>query len=141
MFETEKMSILKVRAFFVYNAVSTFLVHVSAFRNEISIFYFTLLYANEWFKIKHTHTNFLYLLCFWYCTMEVILNELQNGGVDIDMRTLSYHIQQCLQQYSTMYEQMAILPVNVLEIFEDMGVNNFGRAVAFLTYRLCAGHP
>ena len=66
--------------------------------------------------------------------MEVILNELQNGGVDIDMRTLSYHIQQCLQQYSTMYEQMAILPVNVLEIFEDMGVNNFGRAVAFLTY-------
>ena len=66
--------------------------------------------------------------------MEVILNELQNGGVDIDMRTLSYHIQQCLEHYSTMYEQTAILPVNLLEIFEEMGVNNFGRAVAFLTY-------
>ena len=44
--------------------------------------------------------------------MEVIFNELQNGDVDIDMSTLSYHIQQCLKQYKTMYEQMAILPVD-----------------------------
>ena len=66
--------------------------------------------------------------------MEVILDELQNGGVNIDMRTLSYHIQQCLKQYKTMYEQIAILPVSMIEIFEEMNVNNFGRAVAFLTY-------
>ena len=33
-----------------------------------------------------------------------------------------------------MYEQMAILPVSMVEIFEEMNVNNLGRAVAFLTY-------
>ena len=66
--------------------------------------------------------------------MEVILDELRKNGVDIDMTVLSNHIHQCLKQYKTMYEQMAILPVSVLEIFEEMNVNNFGRAVAFLTY-------
>ena len=33
-----------------------------------------------------------------------------------------------------MYEQIAILSVSILEIFEEINVNNFGRAVAFLTY-------
>ena len=66
--------------------------------------------------------------------MEVILDELRKNDVDIDMAVLSNHIHQCLEQYKTMYEQMAILPVSVLEIFEEMNVNNFGRAVAFLTY-------
>ena len=58
---------------------------------------------------------------------------MQNGDVDIDMRTLSYHIQQCLEQYKTMYEKMAILPVDLVETFNEINVNNFGRAVAYLT--------
>ena len=48
--------------------------------------------------------------------MEVILNKLQNGHADVDMTTLSYHIQQCLEQYKAMYEQMAILPVDLVLI-------------------------
>ena len=69
--------------------------------------------------------------------MEVTLDELRENGVDIDMAVLSNHIHQCLKQSKTMYEQMAILPVSVLEIFEEMNVNNFGRAMAFLTLRFC----
>ena len=67
--------------------------------------------------------------------MEVILDELRKNNVDIDMTTLSYHIHQCLEQYKTMYEQMAIRvgPVGLPGIFNDMNVNNFGRAMAYLT--------
>ena len=99
-----RKNILKIRAFFVYSSVlvQRFLFKKLKFRIPH--------YANEGFKIN-AH-KFLYLLCFWHCTMEVIFNELQNGDVDIDMNTLSYHIQQCLKQYKTMYEQMAILPVD-----------------------------
>ena len=62
------------------------------------------------------------------------MDELRKNNVDIDMAVLSYHIHQCLKQYKTIYEQMAILPVSMVEIFEEMNVNNLGRAVAFLTY-------
>ena len=42
------------------------------------------------------------------------------------MRTLSYHIHQCLDQYKTMYEQMAILPVGLVETFNEIHpVNNY----------------
>ena len=66
--------------------------------------------------------------------MDVILDELRKNNVGIDMTTLSYHIHQCLEQYKTIFEKMIILPLDLPEIFEEMDVNNFGRAVAFLTY-------
>ena len=68
--------------------------------------------------------------------MEVTLDELRKNDVDIDMTTLSYRIHHCLEQYQTMYEQMAIHvdPVDLPEIFDDMNVNNIGRSIAFLTY-------
>ena len=71
--------------------------------------------------------------------MEVILDELRKSGVDINMTTLSYHIHHCLGQYKTIYEQMAIPadPVDLPDIFSEMNVNNFGRAIAFLTQVLC----
>ena len=67
--------------------------------------------------------------------MEVILDELRENDFDIDMTTLSYHIRHCLEQYKTMYEQMAIRvgPLDLPGIFNDMNVNSCGRAVAYLT--------
>ena len=41
--------------------------------------------------------------------MEVILNELQKNGVDIDMRTLSYYVNFLLERHEAMYNQ--ILPL------------------------------
>ena len=68
--------------------------------------------------------------------MKVILDELRKNDVDLDMTTLSYHIHHFLEQYQTMYKQMSICvdPVNLLEIFDDMNVNNIGRSIAFFTY-------
>ena len=67
--------------------------------------------------------------------MEVVLDELRKNNVDIDMTTVSYHMHQCLEQYKTMYEEMAtrVEPVDLPDIFNDMIVNNFGRAMAYLT--------
>ena len=66
--------------------------------------------------------------------MEVILNEFQKNGVDIDMRTLS-HINCLLERHEALYNQM-ILNVNPNEIhivFNTINVTNFGRAMAYLT--------
>ena len=67
--------------------------------------------------------------------MGVVLDELRKNDVDIDMTRVFYHIRHCLGQYKTMYEQMAIRvgPVDLPGIFNDMNVNNFGRAMAYLT--------
>ena len=67
--------------------------------------------------------------------MEVILNELQKNGVDIDMRTLSHHIKYLLERHEALYNQM-ILNVNPNEIhvvFNTINDTNFGRAMAYLT--------
>ena len=67
--------------------------------------------------------------------MKVILDELRKNNVDIDMTTVSYHMHQCLEQYKIMYEEMAtrVEAVDLPDIFNDMNVNNFGRAMAYLT--------
>ena len=67
--------------------------------------------------------------------MEVVLDELRKNNVDIDMTTVSHHMHQCLEQYKTMYEEMAtpVEAVDFPDIFKDMNVNNFGRAMAYLT--------
>ena len=60
----------------------------------------------------------------------VVLDELRKNSVDIDMTMVSYHMHQCLEQYKTMYEEMAtrVEAVDLPDIFNDMNVNNFGRA-------------
>ena len=40
--------------------------------------------------------------------MEVILDELQTRGVDIDMRSLSHTINDLLERYEALYNQMVV---------------------------------
>ena len=49
----------------------------------------------------------LCLLRFMDYTTEVILNELQKNNVDMDMKTLSYHISYVQEQHETSYNRMA----------------------------------
>ena len=67
--------------------------------------------------------------------MEVVLDELRKNNVDIDMTKVSYHMHQCLEQYKTMYDKMAtpVEAVHLPDIFNDMNVNSFGPAMAYLT--------
>ena len=71
----------------IYDDVSTF--SLAFWLLGKNFLYSILYYANEGFKIN-PHT-FLYSLRFWYCTIELILDELQKNDVDINMQTLSYH--------------------------------------------------
>ena len=66
--------------------------------------------------------------------MEVILDELRENGVDINMRTLSHHVNYFLERHRVMYNQM---PVNVNPdemhvVFSAINVTNFGCAIAYL---------
>ena len=67
--------------------------------------------------------------------MEVILDELQTLGVDIDMRTLSHHINYFLEGHEATYNQMVVNvnPNEIHVVFNAINVTNFGRAMAYLT--------
>ncbi len=67
--------------------------------------------------------------------MEVILDELQRNNVDIDMRTLSYHLSYLMNRHKTVYNRL-VTCVNGHElsyVFSKMNANNFGRIMAYLT--------
>ena len=76
--------------------------------------------------------------------MEVVLDELRENDVDIDVSTLSYHIRHCLEQYKTMYEQMAVRvgPLELPGIFNDIfECEQFWSCCGLSDTGLCAGHP
>ena len=66
--------------------------------------------------------------------MDVILDELQRNSVDIDMKTLSYHITQCLEHHESTFRKMHASPRDLTMIFHEIKVNNFGRAISYLTF-------
>jgi hypothetical protein len=75
----------------------------------------------------------VFICCF--VAMEVILDELQTRGVDIDMRTLSHHINYLFEGHGTLYNQMVVNvnPNEMHVVFNTINVINFGRAMAYLT--------
>ena len=73
--------------------------------------------------------------------MEVIADELQKNGVRIDIETLTEHVQHILGNYRDCYNQSVERLTReemVLDVFQEMNVNNLGRATAYLTlvYRM-----
>ncbi len=39
--------------------------------------------------------------------MDLILEELRENNIDIDMRTLTYYINYCLERYECMFREIA----------------------------------
>ena len=73
--------------------------------------------------------------------MEVIQDELQKNGVNVDIETLTEHIEYILNNYRDTYthavERLSREEL-LLDVFHQMGVNSLGRAMAYLTliYRM-----
>ena len=69
------------------------------------------------------------------CMMDVIFDELRRNGVDIDKRTLSFYIKRLNRKHKQLFEEMTgRVGFNDLEeVFRMMNINNFGRAMTFLT--------
>ena len=67
--------------------------------------------------------------------MEVILDELQTLGVDINMRTLSHHVNDLLERHEALYNQVVVNvnPNEMHVVFNTINVTDFGRAMAYLT--------
>ena len=77
--------------------------------------------------------------------MEVIQDELQKNGVNVDIETLTEHIEYILENYRDAYSEGANglnrFPLNVdmfQKVFKEINVNSLGRAMAYLTlvYRM-----
>ena len=67
--------------------------------------------------------------------MEVIVNALQKNDVDVDVQILSQHINYVLTHHGQLYEEMAerLDSDRLLNVFGEMNVYSFGRAMAYLT--------
>ena len=68
--------------------------------------------------------------------MEVIADELKKNGVNIDVETLSEHIQYILGNYRDCFNESVERLTReelLLDVFQEMNVNNFGRAMSYLT--------
>ena len=68
--------------------------------------------------------------------MEVIADELKKNNVNIDVETLSEHIQYILGNYRDCFnESVERLKSEELisDVFHEMNVNTLGRAMAYLT--------
>ena len=67
--------------------------------------------------------------------MEVILDELRKNNVDIDILILSQRINYVLARHGQLYNEMAerLDSDGLLGVFNEMNVNSFGRAMAYLT--------
>ena len=74
--------------------------------------------------------------CFGLCLrekMEIILDELQKNNVDIDMRTLSHHVNYLLNKHGDIYQSIVLRCPDLVTIFYEIDAINFGRAMAYLT--------
>ena len=72
--------------------------------------------------------------------MEVIQDELQKNGVNVDIETLTEHIEYMLNNYRDGFNEGANnlnrFPLNVdmfQKVFKEINVNSLGRAMAYLT--------
>ena len=73
--------------------------------------------------------------------MEVIVDELRKNNVNIDIETLTEHVQYILNNYRDCYNDSVERLTReelLLDVFHEMNVNNLGRTMAYLTlvYRM-----
>ena len=73
--------------------------------------------------------------------IEVIVDELSKNNVNIDVETLSEHIQYILDNYRDCYNDSVERLTReelLLDVFHEMNVNSLGRTMAYLTlvYRM-----
>ena len=66
--------------------------------------------------------------------MEIIMDEVKNNGADLNMRTLSHHMIYLIGQHGELYREVVarLNPDQLLQVFDMMKIENFGRAMTFL---------
>ena len=100
------------------------------------MFFNQVLWSCMWFF------TYIWIKYFTFCihfvvvsVMEVIVDELRKNNVDVDIQTLSQHINYVLARHGQLYDEMAerLDSDGLLNVFGEINVNNFGRAMAYLT--------
>ena len=68
--------------------------------------------------------------------MEVIQDELQKNGVNVDIETLTEHMGYILENYKDSYSHAVERLTReqlLLDVFHEINVNSLGRAMSYLT--------
>ena len=66
--------------------------------------------------------------------MDEILDELKRNNVNITMEVLTRNIDLCLKDRVDLFERMVSKVSDLLVLLEEVDVNSFGRAMAFLAF-------
>ena len=69
--------------------------------------------------------------------MDVIVDELKKNNVNIDVETLTEHIQYILNNYRDSFNESVERLTReelLLDVFHEMNVNSLGRTMAYLTF-------
>ena len=69
--------------------------------------------------------------------MDVIVDELKKNNVNVDVETLTEHIQYILNNYRDCFNDSVGRLTReelLLDVFHEMNVNTLGRAMAYLTF-------
>ena len=75
--------------------------------------------------------------------MDVIVDELKKNNVNVDVETLTEHIQYILNNYRDCFNDSVGRLTReelLLDVFHEMNVNTLGRAMAYLTFVYRMGH-
>ena len=65
--------------------------------------------------------------------LEVIRDELHKNGVKIVMRMLKHYIARILKGHEFIYQTVVGRLLNLIDIFHEIEVSNFGRVMVYLT--------
>ena len=75
--------------------------------------------------------------------MEVIADELKKNDVNVDVETLSKHIQYILNNYRDCFNDSVGRLTReelLLDVFHEINVNSLGRAMSYLAFVYRMGH-
>ena len=74
------------------------------------------------------------LILFCLHKIKVIRDELHENGVKIDIRMLQHYTARILKDHEFIYQAVVGRPLNLIDIFHEIEVNNFGCVMVYLTY-------
>jgi hypothetical protein len=61
-------------------------------------------------------------------------DELKRNEIDVDKKTLSFHINTMLSQHRDLYREMNTRDLNLEQVYREINVTNFGRIFGYLAF-------
>jgi hypothetical protein len=64
--------------------------------------------------------------------INIAFDELRQNEIDIDKKTLSFHINTILDHHRDLYREVSAHSLNLDKVYREINMTNFGRIFAYL---------